>query len=116
MYVAAMNLVMIMITTLCDWRIIVLNRRIRKFKLVKCKNLHNFVLISEYESIDGYSLSRNYQTKENVLAMRLILPLDLCHALLFSIYMAIMLILRLYFEVIPRVDFNIASSLASTVL
>ena len=43
-----------------------------------------------------YSLSKNYQLKENLLSMRLILPLDAAFVLLFCVYVVTGFFLRLY--------------------
>ena len=43
-----------------------------------------------------YSLSRNYQLNENTVAMRLILPLDISYALLYILYISIVLVIRAF--------------------
>jgi hypothetical protein len=45
-------------------------------------------------STGAYSLSQNYQLGENLLSMRLILPLDVSYALLYSLYSLLVLLIR----------------------
>ena len=42
----------------------------------------------------NYSLSRNFQLNENALTMRLILPLDIFYALLYTVYQGITIGIR----------------------
>jgi hypothetical protein len=46
------------------------------------------------KTFTGYSLSWNYQIKENVLAMHLILPLDLSYVLFYSLYNGLVILIR----------------------
>jgi hypothetical protein len=42
----------------------------------------------------NYSLSRNFQLNENALAMRLILPLDVAYALLYTAFNVLVVVIR----------------------
>ena len=78
-----------------------------------CSNL--IILNRKYDGTAGYSLSRNYQVQENVLAMRLVLPLDLCHALVYSVYVLAVSVIRSNFDVFTRAQFNVLAHMANGV-
>uniref|UniRef100_A0A1I8B6M3 G_PROTEIN_RECEP_F1_2 domain-containing protein n=1 Tax=Meloidogyne hapla TaxID=6305 RepID=A0A1I8B6M3_MELHA len=84
-----LTLILMIVTTICDWRITVLNRKI--------KNLN--------KNPTKYSLSRNFQLNENTLSMRLIFPLDLSYALFYSLYIGIVLVLRAYKYLMPLTQY-----------
>ncbi|KAL3098322.1 hypothetical protein niasHT_021594 [Heterodera trifolii] len=60
----------------------------------------NRKLISRYTlnsaEFGNYSIIRNYQIRENLLTMRLILPLDISYAILFGIFLLFGLVFRFY--------------------
>jgi hypothetical protein len=72
------TLCLLLVTAAVDWRVSKMNKQIR----------HISTKSSEY------SLSRNYQVNENALAMRMILPLDLSYAALYTVYIAIVILIR----------------------
>jgi hypothetical protein len=95
------NILMLLLaisTAICDWRIFLLNRRIRSRANPR-----------------GYSLSRNYQLNENALVMRLILPLDVAYALLYSLYIASTMLIRAYKPLLSFGDYIFLYNLADTV-
>uniref|UniRef100_A0A183C7Q0 Uncharacterized protein n=1 Tax=Globodera pallida TaxID=36090 RepID=A0A183C7Q0_GLOPA len=62
--------------------------------LVICISIADYALIrmnnklkSKFSNkVQDYSLSRNYQTNENILTMRIIFPLDLSYTIFFSVF------------------------------
>uniref|UniRef100_A0A914N925 G_PROTEIN_RECEP_F1_2 domain-containing protein n=1 Tax=Meloidogyne incognita TaxID=6306 RepID=A0A914N925_MELIC len=84
-YMTIFTLILMIVTTICDWRIIILNRKIKNLNKNSAK----------------YSLSQNFQLNENTLSMRLILPLDLSYALFYSFYIVFAIILRAYKSSMP---------------
>uniref|UniRef100_A0A915CXS5 G-protein coupled receptors family 1 profile domain-containing protein n=1 Tax=Ditylenchus dipsaci TaxID=166011 RepID=A0A915CXS5_9BILA len=98
-YLIALNFILLFIvicTAILDYIIIVKNRNNKKRG-------------------SAYDLNKRYQINENVVTMRLILPLDIAFALFFSIYMASTLVLRSARSSLTPGQFysifNIASSL-----
>ena len=53
----------------------------------------------------SYNLSRNYQLNENAATLRLILPLDFSYALLYPVYIALVLVIRSYKSSMSTVDY-----------
>lgn len=78
-------------TAICACRITQINWRIRRQ--------------AKQTKFQEYSLSRNYQLNENALAMRLIMPLDILYAILYSIYTATTMLIRAYKPVLTIVEF-----------
>ena len=103
-YIMVLNLLFVLLTSFGDWRITAWNRRIH--------------VSDKYDGFVGYSLSRNYQVQENVIAMRLILPLDVCNALLYSLYAAAIIALRANFSTgsLSMHDFHLGLEVANAVL
>ncbi|KAL3074286.1 hypothetical protein niasHS_015116 [Heterodera schachtii] len=62
----------------------------------------------------NYSISRNYQIRENLLTIRLILPLDISYAILFGIFLLFGLIFRFYRDLLNGDDFANFGSSAGT--
>ncbi|KAF7635236.1 hypothetical protein Mgra_00005351 [Meloidogyne graminicola] len=79
-YMTIITLILMIVTTLGDWRITILNKKIRMLSKNSIK----------------YNLSHNFQLNENIISMRLIFPLDLSYAIFYSFYIIIVLILRAY--------------------
>lgn len=52
-----------------------------------------------------YNLSENYQLNENINAIRLILPLDIAYLLFMSMYLAMVIVLRMFQLKIPQSTF-----------
>ncbi|KAL3118836.1 hypothetical protein niasHT_008183 [Heterodera trifolii] len=71
-------LALLIITAIGDVWVMRINKRLRN-------------RVSDHWS---YSVSTNYQVKENLTVMRLVLPLDISYAILFGIYLLIGIILR----------------------
>uniref|UniRef100_A0A914NRH8 Uncharacterized protein n=1 Tax=Meloidogyne incognita TaxID=6306 RepID=A0A914NRH8_MELIC len=87
------------VTTICDWRIIILNRKIKNLNKNSAK----------------YSLSQSFQLNENTLSMRLILPLDLSYALFYSFYIVFAIILRAYKSSMPITQYILFYNVDDTV-
>ncbi|KAF7632443.1 hypothetical protein Mgra_00008138 [Meloidogyne graminicola] len=87
------------ITTIFDFFVYHTNKKIKK------RNKTSF----------KYSLSANYQLNENLLLIRYILPLDASYALFFGIYLIIVVLVRIYRDVIGDVNYISFYSLASMV-
>ena len=49
-------------------------------------------------SVSDYSLSTSFQLNENILSMRLILPMDIAYATIYLLYNALVVLLRSYKE------------------
>nr|CAD2177527.1 unnamed protein product [Meloidogyne enterolobii] len=99
-YMTIFTLILMIVTTLCDWRIIILNRKIKNLTKNSAK----------------YSLSQNFQLNENTLSMRLILPLDLSYALFYSFYIVFAIILRAYKSSMPLTQYILFYNVDDTFL
>ena len=84
---------MVVGTAICDWRITVLNKKFREARCFWEKTLKNGIHLFSKTST-SYSLSRNFQLIENTLAMRLIFPLDVFYALLYTVFTALTIVIR----------------------
>nr|CAD2178456.1 unnamed protein product [Meloidogyne enterolobii] len=81
-YVNILTTLMVILTAFFDWRITVTNRRIQELR----------------SSVSDYSLSTSFQLNENILSMRLILPMDIAYATIYLLYNALVVLLRSYKE------------------
>jgi hypothetical protein len=52
-----------------------------------------------------YSLGKNFQIKENLLAMRLILPLDISYVFIYATYLILTILIRINQTVLSAEDF-----------
>ena len=98
-YANILTLLFAILTAICSYRITQINRRIRR----------------QSNKFEAYNLSRNYQLNENALAMRLIMPLDVLYALLYSIFTAMTMIIRAYKPMLTIADYVFYYALANTV-
>ncbi|KAI3415660.1 hypothetical protein GPALN_005253 [Globodera pallida] len=77
LYVHYFFLLLVICISIADYFLIRMNRRLKR------------TLSSSPDSsnkVQDYSLSRNYQTNENILTMRIIFPLDFSYTIFFSIF------------------------------
>nr|CAD2154545.1 unnamed protein product [Meloidogyne enterolobii] len=81
-YVTILTTLMVILTAFFDWRITVTNRRIQELR----------------SCVSDYSLSTSFQLNENILSMRLILPMDIAYATIYLLYNALVVFLRSYKE------------------
>jgi hypothetical protein len=66
-------------------------------------------------SFGHYSLGKNFQIKENLLAMRLILPLDVSYVFIYATYLVLSILIRMNQTALSMEDFFAYISDASTV-
>ncbi|KAF7631199.1 hypothetical protein Mgra_00008573 [Meloidogyne graminicola] len=81
-YVNIITCLIVIFTAYCDWKITKLNGQIHQINRDR----------------SGYNLSLNFQLNENILAMRLILPMDIAYATIYLLYNIIASLLRSYKE------------------
>nr|CAD2178830.1 unnamed protein product [Meloidogyne enterolobii] len=79
-YVNILTTIMVIMTAFSDWRITIMNRRIQELRA----------------RATDYSLSISFQLNENLLSMRLILPMDIAYATIYLLYNALVVLLRSY--------------------
>uniref|UniRef100_A0A1I8BK99 G_PROTEIN_RECEP_F1_2 domain-containing protein n=1 Tax=Meloidogyne hapla TaxID=6305 RepID=A0A1I8BK99_MELHA len=88
-FVNILTTLIVVFTALCDWQIKRLNRRLRKRR----------------DRIPRYNLSLNFQLNENIMAMRLILPLDIAYATIYLLYNSLVILLRFYKDEISSANY-----------
>ncbi|CAK5079468.1 unnamed protein product [Meloidogyne enterolobii] len=114
-YVSILTTLMVILTALSDWKITKLNKKIKQRRFISLKNkLENFFYFSK-NIFFGYNLSKSFQLNENILVMRLILPMDIAYATIYLIYNALVVLIRIYKDKISSTNYVFYYSTIDTV-
>nr|CAD2186738.1 unnamed protein product [Meloidogyne enterolobii] len=100
-YISILTTLMVILTALSDWKITKLNKKIKQ----RSKNI-----------FFGYNLSKSFQLNENILVMRLILPMDIAYATIYLIYNALVVLIRIYKDRISPTNYVFYYSTLDTLL